>query len=190
MFSCFWHIPDWTFVDILGFVWDAAKAAVPAGVAWVAYKVSIEAKEATQAQRDIAANQYLISLYEVRRECLDNLTTWINENKNTKDTLASNSKITSILESIENTYSLDLNIKGIEKQIEDVLKENLREAAANALRAQEHDQKSQAARELGAEAALYRSRHAHFQGLLVSQLKKIAAQCRAQLKVPDRPYNS
>lgn len=79
--ACFWTLPPYTFADFLSFGWDVIKAAVPAGVAWVAYKVSKEAAEATQAQRDIAANQYKISLYEIRAEKIKELKAWMEKTK-------------------------------------------------------------------------------------------------------------
>ena len=79
--SCFWVIPNWRFTDVLAFVWDGLKAVGPAAVAWVGYKVSVEVKDATQAQKDIAANQYKISLYQARSEAIHKIEAWLRDNK-------------------------------------------------------------------------------------------------------------
>ncbi len=191
MFNCFWHIPDWTFVDILGFVWDGLKAAAPALVAWVAYKVSVEAKDATQAQKDIAANQYLISLYDVRRSSLSKLTTWLKSNENKiLGTRETNSDIPDIIQEIEDTYCMNFNIRGIDKQIADILAEELQASVLDKWVERESDHSSQAVRNSLAEAAHHRARHAEFQRLLVDDLEKIVLKCRAKLKVPDQPYQA
>jgi len=187
----FWQIPDWNLEGVLGFFWDLAKAAVPAGVAWVAYKVSVEAKEATQAQKDIAANQYLISLYDVRRSSLSKLTTWLKSNENkTLGKLDRNSDIPDIIQEIKETYCIELNVRDIDKKISGILAEELQASALDDLAEREHCPWSAAAKDLIAEAARHRALHADLQRLFVDDLENIVLECRAKLKVPDQPYRS
>jgi len=119
--SCFWAIPNWKFADVLAFVWDALKAVVPAGVAWVAYKVSIEAKEATQAQRDIAANQYKISLYDVRKELIQRLDKWIFDNPSIdRELVIKLSEIIPLSQDIGNIFPVPIDVDYTHEAVEEI----------------------------------------------------------------------
>ncbi|MBS1044508.1 hypothetical protein [Gluconobacter cerinus] len=99
---------------MLAFVWDALKAVVPAGVAWVAYKVSIEAKDATQAQRDIAANQYKISLYEARSQAINRIENWIRENEKYKfETINDHYEIINLFSNLNNLFDGKIEYENI-----------------------------------------------------------------------------
>lgn len=82
--SSFWILPPHQLKDVLGYFFSTAQAGVTAWLAWVTYKVSVQAKDATRAQRDIAANQYKVSLYEIRLKAVQNIEIWINENTEEK----------------------------------------------------------------------------------------------------------
>ena len=189
MFSCFWHIPDWTFVDILGFVWDAAKAAVPAGVAWVAYKVSIEAKEATQAQRDIAANQYKISLYDVRKELVHRLDKWILENPRvTREMVIQLSEVINLSQDIKNLFTVPVDINYISENVEEIKSLEL-EISLDIADLERTDEKNIDS------VGIYRKKitnntliRNHKSRDLYLYLKELSSNCRRQLVVPSAPY--
>jgi len=185
----FWQIPDWNLENVLGFFWDMAKAAVPAGVAWVAYKVSVEAKEATQAQRDIASNQYKISLYEVRRDALLRLDKWLLSNKDyERDDTDQYPEIVIIIYNINNVFTVDFDFDEINNLIEIINEVDeyliiMEDDSFSSMDSFERLDSDFLGKMTGIKFRLTREHRE-----LCVILKRIADDCREQLRVPASPY--
>ncbi|OUJ09314.1 hypothetical protein [Gluconobacter sp. DsW_058] len=183
-FSCFWVIPNWKSTDVLAFAWDAMKAAVPAAVAWVAYKVSIEAKEATQAQRDIAANQYKISLYEVRSRAVQKIEVWLEKNpSNSNEIVKEYYDIMVLIDGINNLFGNKFHINAIEKTTKELRFLTSRYVSMKNLYYRVFDKEQHRRIKLDE----YRLKIIEQFNFLRSLVETFLVEIRTELKVPDVP---
>lgn len=187
--SCFWDIPTWKFTDVLAFVWNGLIGAAPIVVAWVAYKVSVEAKDATQAQRDIAANQYKISLYDVRRDLINRFDKWIFNNPSiNRELVIKLSEIITLSKDIANIFPVPVDIEYISENVSEIkgieleisfASGDLKRTDATEIDSIEKQQK------IILENTLIRNRKFR---ILYLYLKGLSEDCRKHLIVPSVPY--
>jgi hypothetical protein len=155
-------------------------AGASAWVAVVAYKVSKEAAEATQAQRDIAANQYKISLYEIRAEKYNNILKWKNKEWSSHDlSLKSIDELIVIVMDLENLCNANLYSEEISSIRFEVERRQLNLTGYIFCNITENDHEEK--RELEQEIQNYKYE-------LLTIAKKIIIETRYFLQVPQEPF--
>ena len=183
--SSFWTLPPHQAKDIAGYIFNAVQAGITAWLAWVGYKVAKQSKDATQAQRDIASNQYKISLYQVRREALDDLDSWIYQNQEYDfQKYEKYRKVISLIQCIDCVFDADTNLGKIKEKITQirVLDPRIGLSQIPGMPAR------YIALGKGIEHVTGQNRASGIYSELLEELETIAVAFRKSLKVPSRPY--
>lgn len=183
--SSFWTLPPHQVKDVVGYIFNAAQAGVTAWLAWAAYKVAEQSKDATKAQRDIASNHYKISLYQIRKDKLDDLYLWLSNNKEYNFRKYNKYKlINNIISDIDIVFNTETDLLIVNNLLEDIRNSDSR-VVLSQIPGMNEIVFSRIRNDSDAENQVKASNI--FTDLL-KEIEKIAAAYRECLKVPAQPY--